>query len=763
MNIAITAGLQLMPPAFSAGLSAWSSENGLTGDASWAGAANAAIVPADQDFGACLEILKQQDVTRLRFRGETPILAGTYLRISARIKAVAGNLPQVRIGAWAGTAGRVRVPGVTETGPAVPLPAYGQIVEVAAVVATGNRPGVDMAWGNTASLGHFGIDLIGPNGGAVRIESIRIEDVTAAFLPGLIDWVDVRDFGARGDGVTDDRAAFLRADTAAAGGSVLVPEGVYFIGDDLSMDSPVRFRGSLKMPRAARLGLRRGFDFPTYADAFGDETEGLKRGLQALFDYVDHGSFDLCGRKVDLTEPLVMKDIAPGLTVFSARRVLMNGQIAIANPAAFATRTVSSVGTYDPGNATELRGVAQVAQIEVGSRVTGPGVGREVYVRARNIAAGTLTLSQPLYGGAGTRSYTFLRYRYAFDFSGVAQIDRFHFLNIDFGLDDGASGVMLPPEGSIWTFRDCSFARPKDRAITSIGGGCQGMVVDRCDFLAPDMGELAQNRTSVAININSNDNKIRDNRFVRFGHFCVAAGTGHIISGNHWFQGDTADQGVRFAGLVLTSRNAQTTITGNYVDNASIEWTNEHHARPAEVTNTPFGGLTITGNTFLCSHTVPNFAWLVIKPFAAGYFVHGLTVTGNVFKALYANITRVDKVDTTFGDLDMARMRNIRFEGNSFNGIATFTANPCDVTFTQGAASNRWIVPTDGVLPFGGHAMKVESIIAESAITSAAGARIGEVPFVQNQQGAVKTAVALNFATAVKGSVSVKVRMDAPN
>ena len=33
------------------------------------------------------------------------------------------------------------------------------------------------------------------------------------------------------------------------------------------------------------------------------------------------------------------------------------------------------------------------------------GVGREVYVRDKNVATRTLTLSQPLYGGAGTRLY----------------------------------------------------------------------------------------------------------------------------------------------------------------------------------------------------------------------------------------------------------------------------------------------------------------------------------------------------------------------
>ena len=151
-------------------------------------------------------------------------------------------------------------------------------------------------------------------------------------------------------------------------------------------------------------------------------------------------------------------------------------------------------------------------------------------LNGKNVAAGTLSLSQGLYGGAGTRAYTFTRYRYAFDFSGVRQVDRFYFMNVEFGLDGIASGVMLPPQGGLWSFRDCYFTRPKDRGITSIGTACQGMVVDRCEFLSNEMSTLSQNRTSVAINVNANDTKIRHNRFVRFGHFMVAAGGGRIIN-----------------------------------------------------------------------------------------------------------------------------------------------------------------------------------------------------------------------------------------
>jgi hypothetical protein len=90
--------------------------------------------------------------------------------------------------------------------------------------------------------------------------------------------------------------------------------------------------------------------------------------------------------------------------------------------------------------------------------------------------------------------------------------------------------------------------RPKDRGITSIGGGCQGMMVDRCQFLSNEQAETVETRTSIALNTNANDVKLRDNRVVMFRHFAVLAGTGSIISGNHWFQGDETTQGVRRGG-----------------------------------------------------------------------------------------------------------------------------------------------------------------------------------------------------------------------
>ncbi|MDO5528533.1 MAG: glycosyl hydrolase family 28-related protein [Paracoccus sp. (in: a-proteobacteria)] len=764
MNIAVTDGLVLSPPGFEAGLGVWSREFGTPGSATWAGQANASIVSADQDFGPCLELTKAENTTRIRFMGETPILPGTYIRVSARIKAVSGNRPTARIAGWPGSAARAHVPNLPETAAPVTVRTYGEITEISAIIGVGQRSGVDLVWGRAPVYGHFGLDLTGPNGGTVRIDSIRIEDVTQMFLRQMMDWVDVRDFGARGDGTTDDREAFRLADEAAAGRSLVVPEGVYRIGSNLTLRAPVRFVGSLTMPRAARLTLMGSFDYPSYASAFGDETEGLKRALQALFGFTDHASLDLRGRRVDLTEPMVMTEIAPGLTNWSNRRVICNGQILVVDGPAWRTGRASSQASYHPGNPNLLTNVVNVANIEIGSRISGPGVGREIYVNDRNIGAGTLTLSQPLYGGAGTRVYQFERYRYVFDFLGMEHCSRVNFADLDFTLSSVASGIMLPANGQMFHIRDCYITAPADRGITSPGRGCQDLLVDRCQFLSSEMDTPAQSRKSVAINVNANDAKIRHNRFVRFGTFMVAGGTGHLWVGNHWFQGDNTEAGKRVPGLVLAETNCKSSITGNYIDNNTIEWTNEYQADPNFGPNQySFGGLAITGNHFTVQGVLPDFTWLSVKPYGAGHHIHGLSVTGNVFRSLYNRISRIEKVDKTIADLNYDRMRNIHFEGNTFNMVDHFVANPVTVTHQQNTAQASWTVPVTTQLPFQGWAKTVESLVAESAINDAGTGRVTEMPWVRRAQGAARQNLVLEWSRPARGRVSMKVRMDDPN
>ena len=765
MNKAITDGLVFMPPQFENGLDVWSAGDGTPGSPSYAGSPSAALVPADQDFAGCLELLKTTTTTKLRYTGDTPIVPGCYLRVRARVKAMSGNLPAVRIAAWAGGAGGAHVTGVVESGPSVQLQAYGKIETIEAIVGTGTRTGVDMAWGRTALYGHFGIDLTGSNGGVVRIDDIEIEDVTSVFLRSMMDWVDVRDYGAKGDGVTDDSAAFEAADAAAdaSGRDLFVPAGTYFLNADVTLEAPARFEGTVTMPVNRRLSMTRNFDLPSYADAFGSEEEGFKKAFQALLNFSDHDSLDLKGRRIEVTGPIDLQAAVNNKSTFATRRVVRNGQFNVIAGSAWNPTVVTSQASYSTSSPTTLAGVANIANIPVGSLVEGTGVGREIYVKGVNVGAGTLTLSNPLYGAAGTQVYTFTRFKYVLDFGGFSSLSQMALENIDIQCNGEASGINLAPAGIVFQIRDSFIQNPKNRGITSSGQGCQGMMIDRCQFLSSEGPLLAQDRVSIAFNTNGNDVKLRDCRALNFRHFGIMAGAGNLIVGNHFFQADSASAGVRLAGLVLIGTDVRTSITGNSIDNAFLEWTNEHEADPDFFSQYSFGGLTVTGNVFTVSDSAPWFSWIVVKPYGAGHFIQSLNVTANAFKAYTRSIDRVEKVDTTFAPLDNSRMRNIWFEGNTFTAVNQVVANPVIREFSQGSTAATWTVAAGAYLPFGGWARTVEAVVPQGMITGPSGERRTDQPYVEVEQGAAKQNVTLNWLAPSKGKVQVTIRMDSPN
>ena len=59
---------------------------------------------------------------------------------------------------------------------------------------------------------------------------------------------DVRDYGAIGDGVADDSAAFDAANAAANGRSILVPRGTFHLNNDVTLDAKVHFEGKVTVP-----------------------------------------------------------------------------------------------------------------------------------------------------------------------------------------------------------------------------------------------------------------------------------------------------------------------------------------------------------------------------------------------------------------------------------------------------------------------------------------------------------------------------------
>ena len=173
---------------------------------------------------------------------------------------------------------------------------------------------------------------------------------------------------------------------------------------------------------------------------------------------------------------------------------------------------------------------------------------------------------------------------------------------------------MLPRAGLLFQLRDCYVTCPCHRGITSIGIGCKGMLID--DFFhTADNEKPAQDRESIALNANSNDVKLRNNWTSHLRHFAELRGSYSVISSNHFYQGDRFQNGLRLAGIVLAQANINSSIVGNYIDNCSLQWTNEHDTIPDYQLGFGFSALSVTNNVFLCSDTADWFSYIVIKPY----------------------------------------------------------------------------------------------------------------------------------------------------
>lgn len=761
MNKAITDGIVFMPPAFANGLNVWSSGDGTPGSPTYDGSGTGAFVPADADFGGCLEILKVSATQKLRYMGQTPLQPGCYLQIKARVKAISGPLPEVRIAAWAGGAGDTHVTGVIEQGPATQLSGYGRVQEITAIVGTGQRTGVDMPWGVAALYGHFGLDLVGANGAVVRVDDIEITDVTSVFLRDMISLVDVRDFGAIGDGVADDTAAFVAADQAAAGRRVFVSEGTYALTQNTTIASEIEFEGTVTMPDDKMLLLTKNFDLPAYITAFGDEELAFKKAFQALLNNSDHESLDMGGRKISVNGPIDMAAAVPNRqSGFSTRRVIRNGQFDVKSNSAWDTETFTSVATYNPSDPTRLTNVANVANIPVGALVRGNGVGREIYVRSKNVGAGEIRLNAPIFDAAGTQNFTFSSFKYLLDFIGFGTLRKFGMEEIEFQCNGRCSAIRLAPSGSTFAVANCFISRPKDRGITSIGTGCQGMLIDNCQFLSSEESFNVVDRKSIALNATANDVKLRHNRAVRFQNFAVLAGTNNLVLGNHFFQGDSIAQGVRSAGLVMIGTYNSSTISENYVDNCFVQWTNERDANPTYTAGFSFSAMTITDNIFYCNEVAPWFSNIVIRPHGPGHFLNGVVIAGNKFRSVNGTIDRAERVDTTFADLNHFRHLNVSVRDNTFHGVTAKVENPLRLRFSQNSNSQVWGVWAQGRLPFGGKARGCDAVTVLGPLRNSFGQIVHDTPYVELEQGAGNDVINLRWSQSLRGTVSTMIRME---
>ena len=217
---------------------------------------------------------------------------------------------------------------------------------------------------------------------------------------------------------------------------------------------------------------------------------------------------------------------------------------------------------------------------------------------------------------------------------------------------------------------------------------------------------------------------------------------------------------MRLAGIVLVSANVSTTIVGNYIDNCSLEWTNEHDAIPDYNQGFGFSALSVTNNVFLCGDTADWFSYIVLKPYGTGHFISGLDITGNTFRAVNGKIDRVEKVDTSFSDIDYSKLHYIHVAGNSFHNIKTHVSNPVIKHHRQNSLNSTWRLTFDGALPFKGHARVVTSAVVTGTLKNGANVTRYTSPSVQTFRGAKKDKLELKWDERLVGTVTVMARID---
>ena len=266
-------------------------------------------------------------------------------------------------------------------------------------------------------------------------------------------------------------------------------------------------------------------------------------------------------------------------------------------------------------------------------------------------------------------------------------------------------------------------------------------------------------RKTIAFNVNDNDAKIRNNRAVRFKTLWRFGCRWLYHLWKSLFQGDNQATSDRTAGIVIARNFTNTVITGNYIDNCFIEWSDELDPSP-DGSGQAFSGLTISNNFCLFSHLDYWFNAIRLVPYNSGHTIDGLTITGNSFKCSSGNIDRIEGVDTTFASLDTENIKEFIMKDNSFINIDNPTPNPVTLEVEKTSANDTWAVELENHLPFGLKAKNVTSIVAKGAIRNASNQNIFTQPYTLVEQGNGDNEVAIKWSTAVKGSVVCTVRGD---
>lgn len=389
---------------------------------------------------------------------------------------------------------------------------------------------------------------------------------------------------------------------------------------------------------------------------------GWKQALRDLFNLAYY-SLDLEGRKIIIDEPAVM-DVVTGLTSKAVWKRITNGELSIS--ANFLTNypVTSAVLSVTHTANSAVATMASTAGLRKGMYLIGAKLPRATFILSVDSPT-QITMTKKAMS-SGVANVTRYDNNYIFDFRNFTRLTRFTFENLHINCQSNGSAYMSSMDEDIVEFKNCRFVNPETFAICQYNAG-GGMVVDGCDFIASDSDTPPASRTRIACVMNG-DCRINNNRTAYFRHAFVIDGGATQFLCNHPFAGTT--DATDHLPNVIYQRSGNHVITGNYIDNGWIEFTNEEFAGVAAA---EVGGGIISGNRFVTRALAATEAFIVIAPYRANSVLAHMTIVGNGFKPLTSGgsvpLTAATKIDTTNGTIDATTVVDVFMSNNTFEQV----------------------------------------------------------------------------------------------
>jgi hypothetical protein len=476
----------------------------------------------------------------------------------------------------------------------------------------------------------------------------------------------------------------------------------------------------------------------------------------------------------------------PGMTYVTAvDTVSTPNTITISKPAStsgtgdivlIATRTLTNVTrTINSYTLT----VADASSVQVGDHVSPlTGIPRETYVLGKDttVTPHTIRISNPAYS-SGTGDLTFIYWPVMFDFSNCANFQNARFWDMEWDCGSLIGAVRTPGVSAadlaagtttlkgLLKFDRCRFRTVLGRGVTM--PAVTSVEFNNCEGNSAETDKFPNARSSVFANVGG-DSKVRGNSFNYFQHAFVTKSAITYI-GNHNWQGYAehagdlvADVNSRTAQLVMMGRDASSVISDNYIDNSSIEVTDECNANA--VPSSPLGWVVLSNNRCVVNPqtntTAPNFSWLVLRPFSTNRSIGKIIVNNNYFNDVApgssppSTVDRIMRVDTTNGTIDLVTNKPdlICVRNNIEDSVVykTLTRPTLSVTKAAGAAATSWTFDFTNYFPFGMSVAKVISVVPVGLIDGSSVAQY-DMPRVTFSGGIVT----LTFPVARAGTISV--------